>query len=100
MIGGSEMRENKFGASSGASKRNMRTNEGEFTAVNISSTATNDPIQRPHTSRSTRYQALACGNWAAIALPRRSGFRVLEQSSSADLLLFNILQEYPSWIKS
>lgn len=83
------MRENK----SGASKRKMRTSEGEFTAVNISSTANNHPIQRSPTSRSTRYQALACGNWAAIALPKRSGFRVLEQSSSADLLLFSILQE-------
>lgn len=94
------MRENKYGASSGASKRKTRINEGEFTAVNISSTSTNAPIQRPLTSRSTRYQALAYGNWAAIALPKRSGFRVLEQPSSADLLLFNILQEYPSWLKS
>lgn len=94
------MRENKCGASSGASKRKMRINKGEFTAVNISSTEINDPIQRPPTSRSTRYRALACGNWAAIALPERRGFRVLEQLSSADLLLFNMLQEYPSWIKS
>lgn len=94
------MRENKCGASSGASKRKMRLNEGEFTAVNISSTAANDPIQRPPTSRSTPYQALACRKWAAIALPKQSGFRGLEQPSSANLLLFNILQEYPSWIKS
>lgn len=94
------MRENMCGASSGASKRKMRINEGEFTAVNISSTATNDLIERPPTSRSTRYRALACGNWAAIALPKQRGFRVLEQLSSADLLLFNMLQEYPSWIKS
>lgn len=94
------MRENKCGASSGASKRKTRINEGEFTAVNISSTETNDPIQRPPTSRSTRYRALACGNWAAIALPERREFRVLEQLSSADLLLSNMLQEYPSWIKS
>lgn len=93
------MRENKCGASSGASKRKMRIIDGEFTAVNISPTATNDPIQRPPTSRSTRYQALACGNWAAIALPKRSGLLVFEQNSSADLLLFNMLQEYPSWIK-
>lgn len=100
MIGGSEMRENKFGASSGASKRNMRTNEGEFTAVNNSSTAANDPIRRPPTSCSTRYQALVCGNWAAVALPNRRGLRVLEQLRNADLFLINMLQEYPSWIKS
>ena len=73
------MRENK----SGASKRKMRINEGEFTAVNISSTENNHPIQRSPTSRSTGYQALASGNWAAISLPKRSGFRVLKQFSSA-----------------
>lgn len=94
------MRENKCGASSGVSKRKMRINEGEFTAVNISPTAINDPIQRPPTSRSTRYLALACGNWEAIAPPKRSEFRGLEQPCSADLPLFNILQEYLSWIKS
>lgn len=94
------MRENNCGASSGASKRMMRISEGEFTAVNIRSTATNVPIQRPPTSRSTRYQALACRDWAAIALHMRSGFRVWEQPNSADLLLFNMLQEYASWIKS
>ena len=94
------MRENKFGASSGASKRNMRTNEGEFTAVNISSTAANDPVQQPPTSCSTRYRALAYGNWAAIALPNRRGLRILKQLSSADFSLFNMSQEYPSWIKS
>ena len=90
MIGGSEMRENSCGASNGASKRMMRISEGEFTAVNIRSTATNVPIQRHPTSRSTRYQALACGNWAAIALPNRRGLRILKQLSSADLFLFNM----------
>lgn len=94
------MLENKCGAPSGASRRKMRISDGEFTAVNTSLTATNVPIRRPPTSHSTPYQALACGNWAAIALLKRSGFRVLDEPSSADQLLFNMSQEYPSWIKS
>lgn len=94
------MRESKCGTVSSALNRKMRINEDEFTAVNIRPTANNVHSQRPPTSRSTRYQALTCGNWPAIALPKRTGFRVLEQPSSADPLLFNMLQEYPSWIKS
>lgn len=78
MIGGSEMHENESHTYKGASERNMRDDEGEFTAVNIRSAATKVPIHRPPTSRVTCYQSLAWEYWTAIAQPEGSEFHVME----------------------
>ncbi len=77
MIGGSEMRENEYCTYSGPSKRKMRVDEGEFTAVNIRSTAIRVPSQRPPMSRFKRYEALAWGYWTAITQHEWSGLRFL-----------------------